>query len=247
EKEFVNIVSRAQAGSEELINSLTYAFRKANLLILNELSKKGKRGGTTGTAALIVGDLLHIVHVGDSRAYLITADDIDMLTEDHSVAWQDFKRKVEPQLKNLIVKSQRENQQDYKREYYRKRLEYLQNHPQAHTITNVIGYYGDVEPFKLVTRIPSFHPSLILLTTDGLTDLLDEYEIYETVKDELLYINRLRLFSNMWISEERRYEYEIGRLCELITHKLIRKAEERHPHDNMTIVLACSVPISPRS
>ncbi len=42
-------------------------------------------GGTTLTAALILGRRLYIAHVGDSRAYLKTEEKLEMLTTDHSL------------------------------------------------------------------------------------------------------------------------------------------------------------------
>jgi protein phosphatase len=42
-------------------------------------------GGTTLTCALLIGEQLVLSHVGDSRAYLITADSLEQLTRDHSL------------------------------------------------------------------------------------------------------------------------------------------------------------------
>lgn len=44
-----------------------------------------KEGGTTLTAVLIIGRRLFLVHVGDSRAYLLKGDQLRILTKDHSV------------------------------------------------------------------------------------------------------------------------------------------------------------------
>ncbi|MEP7356278.1 MAG: PP2C family serine/threonine-protein phosphatase [Anaerolineales bacterium] len=42
-------------------------------------------GGTTLTAALLMGEQVVLGHVGDSRAYLITDDSFEQLTRDHSL------------------------------------------------------------------------------------------------------------------------------------------------------------------
>ena len=42
-------------------------------------------GGTTLTAALLVGGRAVVGHVGDSRAYLIVSDDMSQITTDHSL------------------------------------------------------------------------------------------------------------------------------------------------------------------
>jgi protein phosphatase len=41
--------------------------------------------GTTLTAAIVAGDRAHLVHVGDSRAYLLRAGALRQLTEDHTL------------------------------------------------------------------------------------------------------------------------------------------------------------------
>ncbi|PYP86709.1 MAG: Stp1/IreP family PP2C-type Ser/Thr phosphatase [Blastocatellia bacterium AA13] len=41
--------------------------------------------GATVTAAMIVGDVLSVAHVGDSRCYLLSGDSFEQLTEDHSL------------------------------------------------------------------------------------------------------------------------------------------------------------------
>lgn len=41
--------------------------------------------GATVTAAMVVGELLTIAHVGDSRCYLLSGDRLEQLTEDHSL------------------------------------------------------------------------------------------------------------------------------------------------------------------
>lgn len=48
-------------------------------------AEPGSNGGTTLTAGLVFGRRLYIAHVGDSRAYLYTGDQLQMLTEDHSL------------------------------------------------------------------------------------------------------------------------------------------------------------------
>jgi len=42
-------------------------------------------GGTTLTCALLIGEQVVLSHVGDSRAYLITPDNFEQLTRDHSL------------------------------------------------------------------------------------------------------------------------------------------------------------------
>jgi PPM family protein phosphatase len=44
-----------------------------------------KNGGSTLTAAVIMGRRLYLAHVGDSRAYLLENDELRVLTQDHSL------------------------------------------------------------------------------------------------------------------------------------------------------------------
>lgn len=45
-----------------------------------------RNGGTTLTAALVLGHRAYVAHVGDSRAYVQEGDQLRLLTEDHSLA-----------------------------------------------------------------------------------------------------------------------------------------------------------------
>ncbi|NJL57273.1 serine/threonine-protein phosphatase [bacterium] len=63
--------------TEAMVNSV----QQAN----SEVIKNVPEGGTTVTAVAIIGDLAHIVHVGDSRAYLMTQDGMEQITRDHSL------------------------------------------------------------------------------------------------------------------------------------------------------------------
>ncbi|SNB63923.1 PP2C family protein-serine/threonine phosphatase [Thermoflexus hugenholtzii] len=60
---------------------LEEAVRVANAQILQAVPG----GGTTVVGALIIGDSVHLIHVGDSRAYLVWPDRLEQLTEDHSL------------------------------------------------------------------------------------------------------------------------------------------------------------------
>jgi PPM family protein phosphatase len=66
---------------------LKKAVMSANDAVLAYASDNpSERGlGATVTAAMIVGDVLTIAHVGDSRCYLLCGDKLEQLTEDHSL------------------------------------------------------------------------------------------------------------------------------------------------------------------
>jgi protein phosphatase len=57
----------------------------ANLLVYNTAMKTGVgRMGTTITATFVLGNVLHLGHVGDSRAYLVRDGRATCLTVDHT-------------------------------------------------------------------------------------------------------------------------------------------------------------------
>lgn len=61
---------------------LTAAIAAANAAVREQVPG----GGTTVTAVVIRGDMAHIAHVGDSRAYLFDDGDLEQITRDHSMA-----------------------------------------------------------------------------------------------------------------------------------------------------------------
>lgn len=72
---------------EEIVPGLPDAVRRANRLIYEAAREDSSKAGmgTTMTAVTIDGAAAHIAHVGDSRAYLLRDDSVDLLTEDHTV------------------------------------------------------------------------------------------------------------------------------------------------------------------
>ncbi|MBN1219573.1 MAG: serine/threonine-protein phosphatase [Anaerolineae bacterium] len=77
------LVSSNQNATSPPINEvLVSAVERANALVREAVPD----GGTTLTAALIMGHNAYIAHVGDTRAYFIDQTKIKQITEDHSLA-----------------------------------------------------------------------------------------------------------------------------------------------------------------
>lgn len=78
----------------EAANRLASGIRLANKTIFEASANNAAwRGmGTTVAAALIRGDTLSIAHAGDSRIYLIRANSIVQLTDDHSLVSEQVKQ-----------------------------------------------------------------------------------------------------------------------------------------------------------
>jgi PPM family protein phosphatase len=73
---------RAAAPSQPIQEVLLEAAAAANMALVNH--EPDKDSGTTLTAALVFGRRLYLVHVGDSRAYLLHGEKFQLLTTDHS-------------------------------------------------------------------------------------------------------------------------------------------------------------------
>jgi protein phosphatase len=72
-----------QTSANKPINEvLIAAVEGANTAVLEAVPE----GGTTLTAALIMGNNAYIAHIGDTRVYFLTRDEIKQITKDHSLA-----------------------------------------------------------------------------------------------------------------------------------------------------------------
>ena len=113
--------------------------------------------GTTLVVATIIDDsILQVANVGDSRLYVI-GDDIRQITNDHSY--------VEEMIKvgSLDRKSAR-------------------NHPQKNIITRAIGAADEIEPDFFTVKLKK--GQVVLMCSDGLTNMMDDEDIYNIVKGE---------------------------------------------------------------
>lgn len=112
--------------------------------------------GTTLTMALVIGKAMAVAHVGDSRLYLARAGGIRQVTEDHSY------------IEELVKKGSLTREE-------------AENHPRKNVITRAIGCLPELKVDILSLTIEK--DDIFILCTDGLTNMLGEDEIYETVKD----------------------------------------------------------------
>jgi len=139
--------------------------------------------GTTCTAASVIGDLLHIGHVGDSRAYLVADDDIRVLTRDHTLAAE---------------------------------LSGMAGHegaPQGarNVLTRCLGNQSEVQVEVFDQPITLHSGNIVVLCSDGLSNLVAADEIFHTVT-----------------------EHDPETACQ----RLVRLARERGGPDNITVQVA---------
>ena len=161
---------------ESVHNILESAVSVANAEIFDAaLDDPTLRGmGTTVVAAVVVGDQVCIAHVGDSRAYVLNRPDrsIKQVTTDHSVVQE-------------MVQSGKLTQAEAK------------YHPRKHFITRALGVEETVECD--FTQFPYPDKGMLLICTDGLTNMVDADEIniiaYSSGKEEIA--DRLIAAANM--------------------------------------------------
>ena len=135
---------------EELANVAAEANRRIFELARSDSSRSGM--GTTLTGALVSGDEVSIVHVGDSRAYLLREGELRQLTRDHS----------------LVEELRREG---------RLTSEEAEEHPQRSIITRALGPEPEVE---LDVHTHQARPrDVFLLCSDGLTSMVREERLRE--------------------------------------------------------------------
>jgi PPM family protein phosphatase len=110
--------------------------------------------GTTMTVALVEGMTVAIGHVGDSRAYLVRGEQMEQLTEDHSLV-------------NELLKSGKLSEEE------------AHVHPQRSVITRAVGTDPDVDADGFT--IEAEEGDVFLICSDGLSDMVEDEEILELV------------------------------------------------------------------
>jgi protein phosphatase len=85
----------ASQSSSSISKTLQRGVETANLKVYQKAQQLGAgRMGTTLTAAYVLGDILHLTHVGDSRAYLIRDGRATCLTADHTTVGDMVRAKI---------------------------------------------------------------------------------------------------------------------------------------------------------
>lgn len=180
ENNFAEIEHTKEKLQELVKNAIEYAN-----MIVYEKSKEIEQlegMGTTIEVALVHNNRVYIGHVGDSRIYRIRKNFIRKLTTDHSY--------VEKLVKDgTITRDQAEH------------------HPKKNMLTNALGCTSYVEPDILVKGFQK--DDILVLTTDGLTNMVSDEKIYSVVTD----------------------------IIEVAADELIEKANQAGGLDNITVVI----------
>ena len=129
------------------LNRLTTAVRLANRKIYHEGTKSPDLSGmgTTVVAALVAGDRITLVSVGDSRIYRMRSGALEQLTKDDT--W----------LASVLGEKQAEDADP--------------QHPLRHVLTSVVGTKDDVKPGGREEQLVA--GDRVVLCTDGIHGKLD--------------------------------------------------------------------------
>ena len=142
------------------VKVIRHGIEVANHELIEQAKKSEERKGmgSTMVVATVVGNYVYVANVGDSRLYVINREEIRQVTRDHSL--------VEEMVRMGEI-----------------RREEARFHPDKNIITRAIGAGYDV-------KVDFFGHKLrdndkILLCSDGLSNMLEDDEIFEIVnRDE---------------------------------------------------------------
>lgn len=149
------LIEQAGGGDDALLS----AFHEANRAIFKQAREQpGQTGmGTTLTAISVRGNSAQVVHVGDSRAYLLRSGELTRLTEDHTV------------VARLVAQG-------------RISAEEADHHPKRSWLERALGNAAEVD--LDVKVIDTELGDRIMLCSDGLYGMLDELTIKQTLETE---------------------------------------------------------------
>jgi protein phosphatase len=159
--ELLRRFSNLQASDEYgVLADLRQAVRQADARIAEEAALHPELAGmgTTLTMAFASGSRLFVIHAGDSRCYLLRSGELLRLTADHTIVAEMVDRgELSP--------------------------EQARHHPHRHVVTNVLG--GGTPGVRIdVERVGLEEGDVLLLCTDGLTDMLDDRRIMAVLAAE---------------------------------------------------------------
>ena len=150
---------QTEKDKESILNLIKSAMEYANMVVYEKSTedKELEGMGTTLEVCLIYGGKAYIGHVGDSRIYRIRNELIRKLTHDHSY--------VEKLVDDGTISK-----------------EEASHHPKKNMLTKALGCKAFLEPD--VTMKAIVKDDTILMCSDGLTNMVDEKEIYEIIKED---------------------------------------------------------------
>jgi protein phosphatase len=148
------LLRRLQRHPKDIRKELNIGIKQAHqkLTEMGAANPKYSGMGCTIVVALIIGDVLHLAHVGDSRAYLTDGKELQLLTTDHTFVME------------MVKKG-------------KMKMEDVRNSSMKNHLSQALGVPIAIRPEYIQQRLKREHK--ILLCTDGLWATVDEYEIFK--------------------------------------------------------------------
>ena len=152
-----NNYAKTKLETDEIINLLKDATQYANMIVYEKTREIEflEEMGTTLEVVLMVENKIYISHIGDSRIYKIRNNKIKQITKDHSY--------VEKLINDGTITRDE-----------------AKTHPQKNMLTKALGCTAFVEPDLLIEKIQE--NDVILICSDGLTNMVSEQEIVKIIK-----------------------------------------------------------------
>lgn len=180
----INNFDQIKKERDQIIELIKSAIEYANMVVYEKSKEVPELAGmgTTIDVCLIYSNRIYIGHIGDSRVYRLRKDFFRKLTVDDSYVEQ------------LVKEGNITKEEAY-------------NHPKKNMLTKALGCTAFVEPTVLVKGF--MKGDILLMCTDGLTNMLKEDKICEIIKQN----------------------------SEQASKELVKKANEQGGYDNITAVI----------
>jgi len=138
--------------------SNTISSSNTEIYSAQEAEQAYKGMGTTIVATVVIGTQVYVGHVGDSRLYLYRSRTLQRLTKDHSL------------VQDLIDRG-----------FYTEREARSAN--VGHVVTRALGTRPEVEVEANDEQLQAY--DLLLLCSDGLTDMVSDWQIAEIIDENI--------------------------------------------------------------
>ena len=180
----INNFDQTKKERDQIIELIKNAIEYANMVVYEKSKEVPELAGmgTTIDVCLIYSNRIYIGHIGDSRVYRLRKNFFRKLTVDDSYVEQ------------LVKEGNITKEEAY-------------NHPKKNMLTKALGCTAFVEPTVLVKGF--MKGDILLMCTDGLTNMLKDDKICEIIKQN----------------------------SEQASKELVKKANEQGGYDNITAVI----------
>ena len=150
---------KAKEDKESLLNLVKSSAQYANMVVYDKAKQNEdlKSMGTTLEICLIHENKAFISHIGDSRIYRIRKEFMRKITKDHSYVQQ-------------LVDEGKITKEESK------------HHPKKNMLVKALGCTEYIEPDNMIKGF--IKGDILLMCTDGLTNMVSEEEIFKILKQE---------------------------------------------------------------